>query len=136
MVYNVDNNGLARSVIYAVQCAAELVDGTELTDPYELHAFLRNRIAYNADLDPDMQKLRMPWRTLADGETDCKSSAIFIGGICLATGQHVVIRFTDEHGTGQWGHVYAIINGIACDPLLPFGTHPPCVNACDIFLHP
>jgi hypothetical protein len=135
MVYNVDNNGLARAVVYAVMCAAEFVNAPDFDDPYQLHQFLRERIQYSADMDPDWQLLRMPWRTTTDGTTDCKSSAIFIGGLAYAAGHHVVIRFTDEFGTGQWNHVYAIVNGIACDPLLPYGVEPPAMRTCDIFLH-
>jgi hypothetical protein len=127
MVYTVDNNALARTVIYAVNTARDIYAGMDC-DPYQLHQFLHKKIIYDADLDPEYQRLRFPWRTIADGVTDCKSSAIFIGGLAAAAGHHTVIVFTDEKGSGSWGHVYAVINGIACDPLLPYGVHPNYVN--------
>jgi len=127
MILEVDNNALARAVIYAVNAARDIYAGVDC-DPYALHRFMRNKILYAADIDPERQNLRLPWRTVTDGVTDCKSSAIFIGGICAGAGYHTVIVFTDENGSGAWGHVYPVINGIACDPLLPYGEHPSYVH--------
>lgn len=141
-VYTVEHDhidGVARAVVYHLRIAAEhyAVDMPPggYPDPATLHAFLVERITYEADTDPDYQRLRMPWRTVMDGTTDCKSSAIFIGALSLASGRTVDLRFTDATGNG-WGHVYAIVDGVAVDPLLPFGDHPKAARSHAVRFHP
>jgi hypothetical protein len=136
-VIDADNNELARTVVYAVRIAAEQYAGhVQDITPAQLHAFVQDHIVYDADLDPDLQRIRMPWRTLLDEVTDCKSSAIFIGGLSLAQGHQVAITFIDEHGAGHWGHVYAVVDGVPCDPLLPYGQACRHRNSCTIFMDP
>jgi hypothetical protein len=131
------NNELARTVVYAVRIAAEQYLGhVHGITPERLHAFVQDHIVYDADLDPDLQRIRMPWRTLLDEVTDCKSSAIFIGGLSLAQGHQVAITFIDEHGAGHWGHVYAVVDGIPCDPLLAYGQESSHRNSCTVFMDP
>lgn len=137
LITDTDNDGIAREVVYATRVAAEMYAGQHLTTtPQELHRLIAKEIQYEADDDPNGQRLRMPWRTLIEGKTDCKSSAIFIGGVSLAQGRHVVIRFVDEDGAGSWSHVYAIVDGDAADPLLTYGTHPRAAVTCDVDMAP
>lgn len=139
LVQGVDNDGLARQVVYSIMVAAEILAeseaGTEWHTGAELHAFVRDRVKYEADADPLGQRLRMPWRTVWEGVTDCKSSAIFIGGHLLAQGEPVTVRFVDVDGIGAWTHVYILgADGIALDPLLPLGHEPEAKETCDVAL--
>lgn len=134
LVNDVDNDGLARAVVYSIVAAAESIGplAESFTGP-ELHAFIREAIRYEADTDPGGQRLRMPWRTLWEGVTDCKSSAIFIGALLLAQGEPVVVKFIDGEGVGGWTHVYILgADGIALDPLLPLGHEPENFGSCEI----
>ena len=131
-----DNDGLARDVVYSLIVAAELLAPMEyaVTGP-ELHAFVRDHILYQADSDPMGQRLRMPWRTVWEGVTDCKSSAIFIGACLLAQGEPITVKFVDGEGVGAWTHVYILgADGIALDPLLPLAHEPEAFASCEIAL--
>lgn len=129
----VDNDGLARAIVYAVRAAADAYRGRiRNIHPQLLHQFVRHRIRYNADTDPERQLLRMPWATLRDGVTDCKSSAIFIGGLSLAQGHQVTVRLIDEHGQGAWSHVYVLVDGVPADPLVPYGVAPAAKRWADV----
>jgi len=132
-----DNSGIARAVVYSIVVAAELLaEGDpplQWTSGADLHAFIRDRIRYEADTDPDGQRLRMPWRTVWEGVTDCKSSAIFIGGHLLAQGEAITVRFIDGEGCGAWTHVYILgADGIALDPLLSLGHEPKEHARCEV----
>lgn len=84
--------------------------------------FVRDEIAYIAE-EGD-QFVRRPLRTMADGRADCKSTAAFIGSFAAAHGCAVDLVFVRHLGTDHLGHVYAVCDGIAADPLEQFGTHP------------
>lgn len=93
--------------------------------------------AYGIVYDEDLfhQFVRMPWRTLEDGRTDCKSSAVLIGSTCKAAGCDVALRFIINPGEQHYGHVYAIIDGTAVDPLLEFGQEAPNIGSETIPIH-
>lgn len=78
------------------------------------------------------QFIRTPWRTVADGFGDCKSTAILIACLCAACGCDVVLRFIVHPGESDWGHVYAVADGVAVDPLLAFGEEMPYVCRHDV----
>lgn len=121
----VDNNRLARDVVYHTIAAAERINGIFPWDSAAVHDFVRERIRYHAELDPMDQRLRMPWRALDEGVGDCKTTAIMIGALAKASGRDVTLRFLDQTGGGQWDHVFAIVDGLAVDPLEPLGSIMP-----------
>lgn len=91
--------------------------------PELAHAFAASQVQYVADMD--QQDIRMPWHAV--GQTgDCKSTAVLIAGICAAAGHRVVLRFLQYHrGPTHWAHVFAVVDGVPVDPLLPFGQQFP-----------
>lgn len=124
-VRTVDNNRLARDVVYHTRVAADMIEGADAFDARKVHEFVRTRIKYEADHDPMDQRLRLPWRTVLEGRTDCKSSAILIGSLAKRAGHEVKLRFVDQTGEGQWDHVYTIVDEVPVDPLCNFGEEVP-----------
>lgn len=116
-----DNNRIAREVVYHARIAAETITGSETFDGPAIHEYIRERIQYEADMDPGNQRLRMPWRTVLEGRTDCKSSAIMIGALAKRAGCDVRLAFIDQTGSGQWDHVFAVVDGVSIDPLAEYG---------------
>lgn len=83
------------------------------------HEYAQCVVAYVRE-DGD-QLIRMPWRTVEDGQGDCKSTAVLIASLCAAAGRHVVLRFVSFPGEDWYGHVYAVVDGVPVDPELTFG---------------
>lgn len=83
------------------------------------YAFARDQVQYIRE-DGD-QLIRYPWRTLADGRGDCKSLAVLIASICAAAGCRVDLAFVAYEGEDWYGHVFAVVDGVAVDPELQFG---------------
>lgn len=98
--------------------------------PTLLHHYAAHRIPYTAD--GNLQSIRRPAAIVGAGMTaDCKSTAVFIGGLGAAAGCDVRLRFVEYAGTPWLSHVYAIIDGTACDPLQQFGAELPYIRAED-----
>lgn len=116
-----DNAALAASVVAATRTAAKWLAAETFSEPVErvCHAMIRDGIRYDAE--HGTQYVRMPWRLIEDGVGDCKSYAVFIGAVCRARGCGVVLRFVRQHGQSHFSHVYAVVDGVPVDPLLPFG---------------
>lgn len=83
------------------------------------HAYAQDVVTYIRE-DGD-QLIRMPWRTIEEGQGDCKSLAVLVGALCAAAGRHVVLRFAAFPGEDWYGHVYAVVDGVPVDPELTFG---------------
>ena len=127
----VDNNRLARDVVYHAVIAAERVSAVVPWDAEALHRYVRENIAYVEDVDPMNQRVRMPWITVDERAGDCKSTAIMIASLAKASGRCVVLRFLDQTGSGQWDHVFAVVDGIPVDPLERYGEQMPHYHAHD-----
>lgn len=84
-----------------------------------VHAYAQTAVRYERE-DGD-QLIRMPWRTVADGVGDCKSLAVLVASLCAAAGCRVTLRFVRFQGEDWYGHVYAVVDGVAVDPELHFG---------------
>jgi len=83
------------------------------------HSFAASAVRYDADMGT--QTIRMPWRSV-NSQGDCKSTAILIASLCAAAGRDVVLRFLQyEPGPTWYAHVFAVVDGIPVDPLLPYG---------------
>lgn len=120
---NADNATLCASVIAATRHAWTRIEWPRTTPPEDAarlaHELARTRVRYVRE-DGD-QLIRMPWRTLSDGVGDCKSFAVLVASLCKAAGRSVVLRFAQYAGEDHFGHVYAVVDGVAVDPELPFG---------------
>lgn len=117
---NADNHDLISDVIAATRTAVKKVRPLPRGDAARLcHAFLQGEINYIEEKGD--QYTRMPWRTIADGRGDCKSFAVFVASLCAASGCRASLRFVKLPGDDHFGHVYAVIDGIAVDPCLEFG---------------
>lgn len=78
------------------------------------------------------QVVRTPWAFVREGVGDCKSTAVFIGSLSKAAGQSVKMRFACLPGSEYYGHVYAVINGVPYDPLLPVGAECVALSRLDV----
>lgn len=92
--------------------------------------YLRDRVAYIPELGD--QYVRMPWRTMSDGRADCKSQAVFVAGLCGPVGCAVDMRFVMLPDAVHLGHVYAVVDGIPVDPLLPYGHEVVAAAVVDV----
>lgn len=80
------------------------------------------------------QTIRLPSALVREGVGDCKSTAVFIAAMCKAAGRSVALRFTLADGSDQYGHVYAVVDGVPVDPLLPFGKECVCLRPLTVAL--
>lgn len=117
------NADLVRDVTDAARTAAGKLEWPANIPPEDaaeaMHAFTRAAVHYEAE-DGD-QLIRMPWRTIADGTGDCKSTAVLIASMCRAAGRDARLRFVRYDGEDWFGHVYAVVDGTPVDPQLQFG---------------
>lgn len=117
---------LVEDVIYAallsISCTAP-IQGMKKHAAKYAHAIAAG-IEYRADNGD--QTIMMPHRLLTHGRGDCKSTAVLCATIGAAAGCRVDLAFIQyDEGPTHWQHVFAIIDGIACDPLLPLGDAFP-----------
>lgn len=136
--YQVDNEGLADMVVLVALATLDSADLGTLAggDPInvgDLHAYIRSRVDYLPDTATDRQRIRAPWITLRDGVGDCKSTAILAYCLARLNGNAAFLRFYDQTGNG-WDHVAAIVDGVACDPLLDLGTEVDYVRKRDVYI--
>ncbi len=93
-----------------------------------MHAFAATEVDYQAENGE--QIIRGPWVTVDEGRGDCKSTAVLIASMCAAAGRDTRLKFIDYEGDDRehWAHVYAVVDGVACDPLLPYGDEYPYIR--------
>lgn len=129
----VNNPELLADIAAAAIAAARSVRGG-LPREWVAHAcwqFIREETQYHEE-GPDAQTSRMPWRFIRDGVGDCKTQAIFTAALCASSGCRVLLRFVTLPGDTEPGHVFAVVDGIPSDPLLPFGTECNYIRAIDV----
>lgn len=133
----VDNEMLMEDVIFAALIAAKTVKGfsDRSRAAYDCWRYLRTCVEYIPEDDPFGQVVRLPWVTVQEGRADCKSQAVFIAGLCAASGCQAAIRFIQEPTRSYLNHVYAIINGRAVDPLLAYGQEASYIRQITIPIH-
>jgi hypothetical protein len=134
-VYRVRADADTWSLVYdvtdAARTAARFVEWPDLlprTDAPELaHALAALEVQYKADTAD--QTIRMPWRVIGE-RGDCKSTAVLIASLCAAAGHRVQLKFLQyEPGPAWWQHVFAVVDGVPVDPLLPYGRQFPYFRA-------
>lgn len=84
--------------------------------------------------DGAVQSIRLPSALVLGGMSgDCKSTAVFVGGLAAAAGRAVVLRFVQYPTGPAWlSHVYAVVDGVACDPLQGYGVEAPFARSEDV----
>jgi hypothetical protein len=131
----VTNGDLRRLVVREARSAARRVgklppDLIPREDvPRVLHAYVVQYVPYVED--DDLQSIRRPAALVHGYSGDCKSTAIFIGSLAKKAGCDVVLRFAAYPETGYFSHVYAVVDGVPVDPLLPFGHEEPYIRKED-----
>lgn len=120
---NASNGTLVRWCVDAVRQAWPLIEwpaGIPRRDAARIaHAYAQDVVQYVRE-DGD-QLIRLPWRTVEDGQGDCKSLAVLVASLCAAAGRKVSLRFAQFPGEDWFGHVYAVVDGVPVDPELDFG---------------
>lgn len=120
----VTNADLVRLVTTAARNAAKRMTWPRGLDRDQaarmLWQYMRQRVKYGAE-PPSGQVVRYPSATVKQRKGDCKSSAVFIASAARAAGHRAALRFVKQRAP-HWSHVYAVVDGVPVDPLLPFGT--------------
>lgn len=122
---DVSNPDIRRRVVKEARNVARSVRWAKMPDreavPRMLHEYLTDRVPYVEQ--GSVQSIRRP-AALVGGRmsADCKSTAVFAAGLGAAAGCDVVVRFAQYPGRAWLSHVYAIVDGVVVDPLLPFGS--------------
>lgn len=79
--------------------------------------FVYAYIKYTEDA-PDREQLRRPLRTLYDQKGDCDCYSLLIASICENLGLDYTIRIAEYDRKGYFQHIYIIIDGYVCDPVI------------------
>ena len=102
--------------------------------PAMLYEYVSRHVPYVADAFT--QRITRPAAIVGGGLTaDCKSTAVFIGGLAAAAGCDVVLRFVRYRELPWFSHVYAVVDGRAVDPLQAFGSELPYLRTEDHPIH-
>jgi len=81
--------------------------------------YVRQRSRYYPDRGD--QYVRTPRAFVREGIGDCKTTAVFIAAMAHAAGHRAALKFVTLPGRRHFGHVYAMVDGVAFDPLLHIG---------------
>lgn len=79
--------------------------------------FVAEHIQYVQDAS-DKEQVRRPLRTLYDQKGDCDCYATLIASICENLDYSYTIRIAEYDNKGYFQHVYCIIEGYVCDPVV------------------
>lgn len=79
--------------------------------------FVAEHIQYVQDAS-DKEQVRRPLRTLYDQKGDCDCYATLIASICENLGYNYTIRIAEYDNKGYFQHVYVIVEGFVCDPVV------------------
>lgn len=128
------NKRIRREVVAQARAVATSTDWPEPLPrndiPRVLWAYCKERVPYFEQ--GDVQSIRRPAALVEDGlSADCKSTAVFIAGLAASAGCSSVVRFAQYPDRPWLSHVYAIVDGVVCDPLLPFGSEEPYIRKED-----
>lgn len=131
----VDNSQLVGMVVKAARMAARSMrwpQGLPREDAARIvHEYIRRRVKYDAEPASD-QVVRLPSATVKQRKADCKSTAVFIASAAAAAGRRVDLRFIRQKRGDHWSHVYAVVDGVAVDPLLRFGREAIHSQSMDV----
>lgn len=132
---NVTNGQLVQMVTKAARMAVGTMRWPEQLPredaPRIIHHYLRRHVRYFAE-PPSMQVVRLPSATVKQRQADCKSTAVFLVAAAHAAGYPVALRFIKQGGRKAYSHVYALVDGVPVDPLMPYGQEPVSSGRKDI----
>lgn len=121
------NAQLVRAVTDAARKAAAATHWPDPPDrervPELLHAYINERTRYKAERST--QVIRWPSALVRLRVGDCKSTAVFIAALSAAAGCRAALVFIKQAGQPYYSHVYAVVDGVPVDPLLPLGQEAP-----------
>lgn len=130
---HMDNAQLVGAVVHAARDAADGVRWTVPPDrsqvPDLLHRYVRTRTKYRAE--NSTQVIRYPSALVRERVGDCKSTAVFIASLAAAAGCRSSVVFIRQAGRPWWSHVFAVVDGVAVDPLLPWPARRPTPAAAN-----
>lgn len=119
---NADTITLVQDVVYAATVACNSVSPSmsRRHDAAKVAHAIAALVEYRADQHD--QVIKMPHQLLAMSVGDCKSTAILCAMIGSMYGANVDLCFLQYDADRlHFAHVFAILDGVACDPLLPLG---------------
>ncbi|MCQ2232168.1 MAG: transglutaminase-like domain-containing protein [Paludibacteraceae bacterium] len=79
--------------------------------------FVYSYIKYEEDA-PDREQVRRPLRTLYEQKGDCDCYAMLIASICENLDLNYKLRIAEYNNRGYYQHIYCIVEGYTCDPVL------------------
>lgn len=79
--------------------------------------FVYYYIKYEEDA-PDREQVRRPLRTLYEQKGDCDCYAMLIASICENLDLNYKLRIAEYNNRGYYQHIYCIVEGYTCDPVL------------------
>jgi hypothetical protein len=124
---HMDNAALVGAVVDAARNAADIVRWSDPPDrdrvPDLLHRYVRTCTKYRAE--NDTQVIRYPSALVRERVGDCKSTAVFIAALAAGAGCRSSVVFIRQQGKPWWSHVFAVVDGVAVDPLLPLSREAP-----------
>lgn len=124
---HMDNAALVGAVVDAARNAADGVRWSARVEPDRvpdlLYRYVRTRTKYRAE--NDTQVIRYPSALVRERVGDCKSTAVFIAALAAGAGCRSSVVFIRQAGRPWWSHVFAVVDGVAVDPLLPLGREAP-----------
>lgn len=97
---------------------AESLKGRNTQETVEnIWNFCVEHIRYTED-SKENEQVRRPLRTLYEQKADCDCFSALIASICENLGLDYVIRIAEYDNKGYYQHVYVIIDGYVCDPVV------------------
>ena len=97
---------------------AESLKGRNTQETVEnIWNFCVEHIRYTED-SKENEQVRRPLRTLYEQKADCDCFSALIASICENLGIDYVIRIAEYDNKGYYQHVYVIIDGYVCDPVV------------------
>jgi hypothetical protein len=122
-----DNAALVGAVVHAARNAADGVRWRNAPPrhrvPELLHQYVRTRTKYRAE--DATQIIRYPSALVRERVGDCKSTAVFIAALAAGAGCRSSVVFIRQAGRPWWSHVFAVVDGVIVDPLLPLDREAP-----------
>lgn len=82
-----------------------------------IYDFVCAYIKYTED-SPNNEQLRRPLRTLYDQKGDCDCYSCLVASICENLGLSYKVRIAEYDNKGYYQHVYIVIEGYVCDPVI------------------
>jgi len=119
----VNNGQLVDVVTRVARSAAAAAHWPDTMDPEQAARIAWQYVREQTRYYPDRgdQYVRTPRAFIRERIGDCKTTAVFIASLARAAGHDAALKFVVLPGRKHYGHVYAMVDGVAFDPLLQIG---------------